>query len=147
MTALRAGLSTPTIVYAADGPVAGERMKQTASLLCAALKTTPVLSFDKGKEANLAKALKALPAGTQALVVWEHSRIPAIGPALGKVSPKPPSAYPSNRFDVVWVYNLQADGSWKFSQVNEAILPTDKGYISKAAGLFAAVKQAVGIGV
>jgi hypothetical protein len=145
--AVKVGLSTPTVIYAADGPSAGERMKQTASLLATALKLTPVLSFDKGKESNLAKALKALSFGTQALVVWEHSKIPAISKGLGKVFPKPPAAYPSDRFDVIWVYDLQPDGSWKFSQVNEGILPTDKGYVvSPVAGFVAAVKQAFGIG-
>jgi hypothetical protein len=147
-TALRPGLSTPSVIYAADGPVAGERMRQTASLLAAALGLKVNLSFDKGQEAALAKALKALPAGTQALVVWEHSRIPAIGKALGKVSPKPPSAYPSDRFDVCWTYTADGKGGWTFAQVLEAALPSDRGYVvSRTAGFIAKVKQTLGIGI
>ena len=145
--AVKPGLSVPTVIYAADGPVAGERMKQTASLLAKALGLTTVLTFDKGKEANLAKALKALPAGAVALVVWEHKSIPALSKALGTSTPKPPQAWPSNRYDPIWVYDRQPNGTWKFSQALESLLPGDKGYVvSKTAGFLAAIKQTLGIG-
>jgi len=84
------------------------------------------------------------------LIVWAHTEIPLVVKGIastGKISPTPPKAWSSSRFDLAWVFDKQADGSWKFTQVNESILPTDKDYgISKVAGFVAAVKQAVGFG-
>jgi hypothetical protein len=142
----KAGLSVPTIIYAADGPNAGERMVETATPLVAALNVPLVRAYDKGSESSLARALKTLPAGAQALVVWEHSRIPALVAALGASSPKPPKKWDSSRFDLVWTFTADGKGGWVFAQIPELVLPTDKPAPMKAS-LIAKVKQALGIGV
>lgn len=123
---LRPGILTPTHVFCADGVNAGERMKQTGSLLAASLGITPVIKFDKGKEKDLAKALLALPASAVALVIWEHSMIPAIVKALGSASPKPPKKWDSKRFDVIWKFT-SGGKAFAFTQVPELVLPTDSG--------------------
>lgn len=121
---LRPGVLTPTVIFAADGPEAGERMKQTASLLASSLNLTPVLKFDKGDEKNLVKALLALPASAVALVVWEHGNIPKIVKALGTVSPKPPKSWPDERFDMIWKF-IPGGKGFAFTQIPELVLPTD----------------------
>lgn len=123
---LRPGLFRPTRIIAADGPEAGERMKQTVAALAAALHITPILSYDKGKEKDLAKYLKTLKAGDVALVCWEHGNIPAIPKNLGAVAPKAPKEWPDDRFDVVWVLVGDGKGGWVFSQVPELVVAGDK---------------------
>lgn len=122
---LRAGLYKPTKVYAADGSNAGDRMKETVSFLSPSLGLSTVLSFDKGKEKDLAKDLKALKPGDVALVCWEHSAIPDILKNLGTVTPKAPKSWPDDRFDEVFVLVADGKGGWNFTQVPELVLPSD----------------------
>lgn len=120
----RPDLWTPTHLYAADGPSAGERMRQTISLLATALGKTIILAYDKGKYKNLVKALNALQSGARALVSWEHSEIPKIAGALKAKGY--PSSWPDNRFDVVWVFTSDGKGGWTWSERPEMVLPGDK---------------------
>lgn len=123
----RAGLTVPNVVIAADGDEAGERMKQTVSYLCFALGIMPLLTWDKGQEKALATALKTM-VGKTVVVCWEHGNIPDITKNMGTISPKPPSSWPDDRFDVVFVLKSKDAGkTWAFSQVLEAIgLPGEK---------------------
>lgn len=125
----KAGLVKPDQVYAADGPVAGERMKQTASFLSPALGLSTILKFDKGQEKQLAAELKKqVQLGHTPLVIWEHGNIPALVAALGTTTPKMFKTWPDNRYDVVLVLKSTDGGkTWALSQVLEAIgLPGEK---------------------
>lgn len=130
----RAGLGIPTHIYVADGEQAGERMKETGSLLAKSLGLTMITTFDKGKEKDLVKTVLALPASAVVLIVWEHSKIAdivkAFAKAEGNASPKPPKSWDDKRFDLVWVFTPGAKG-WSFSQVPELILPSDSGKAMK----------------
>lgn len=120
----RPDLWTPTHLYAADGPSAGERMRQTISLLSTKLAKAIVLAYDKGKYKNLAKALLALQSGARALVSWEHSEIPKIAKAIGAKGY--PSSWADDRFDVIWVFTSDGKGGWAFTERPEMVLTTDK---------------------
>lgn len=59
------------------------------------------------------------------LIGWEHKHIPLIANAiLGNTSA--PQKWPGNRFDMVWVFDLGADGNaYALSQIPELLLPGD----------------------
>lgn len=130
---LRTGIVPPTVIYAADGPNAGNRMVETVSLLAPSLGLTTIRRFDEGQEKALAKEINALPASAVVLVCWEHSKIPDLVKALGKATPKPPKKW-ADRFDMVWKFTPGAKGV-VFTQIAELILPSDSGKPMKL-GLF-----------
>jgi hypothetical protein len=43
---------------------------------------------------------------------------------LGRADGVPP-VWPGHRFDLVWVFDLQADGIWSFAQAPQLLLPGD----------------------
>ncbi|GAC1416535.1 MAG: hypothetical protein NVSMB64_26730 [Candidatus Velthaea sp.] len=70
------------------------------------LGVTPDTRFTLDEEAALVGAV--LAGGGVALIAWEHKRIPRIANAiLGDATPAPQS-WPDDRFDVVWIFNLDA---------------------------------------
>jgi hypothetical protein len=120
---VRPGLARPAEVIAADpGRHGSQRPQQTVAAVAAALGTEVGLPFAKGQEAELAAALRA--GSGPRLVAWEHESIPAIISHLGPVTPEPPTAWPSDRFDLVWVFARDGDG-WRFSQVPQLLLAGD----------------------
>ena len=46
------------------------------------------------------------------------------------MTPKPPSEWPDDRFDLVWTFTRTADG-WRFGQVPELVLPGDQDTVIK----------------
>jgi len=59
------------------------------------------------------------------LISWQHGEIPDIAKAFPSGTPKPPSDWPDDRFDIVWTFTKTADG-WQFAQVPELVLPGDQ---------------------
>ncbi|KAA2266100.1 hypothetical protein F0L68_02990 [Solihabitans fulvus] len=121
---VRAGLVRPTAVYAAkpDGD-ASQRPSQTVTPLAARLGVQLNTSHGKGDEAALVAELTALRGAT--LVSWQHEEIPALAQHFG-AQPAPPTQWPDDRFDVVWVFTKQSSGSWVFGQVPELLLAGDR---------------------
>src|SRR5271154_193167 len=97
------------------------RPKQTIAPLASALNL-PVRSFLKGQEPELVAAVKA--AEDPVLVSWQHEAIPEIANLI-RPSADVPTHWPAHRFDLVWVFDLQASGTWSFTQVPELIMPGD----------------------
>ena len=46
------------------------------------------------------------------------------------MTPKPPSDWPDDRFDIVWTFTRTADG-WRFAQVPEFVLAGDQDTVIK----------------
>jgi len=102
--------------------IAKLRPKQTLAPLAAALGL-PIITFLKGQEAELVAAAKA--AEGPALICWQHEAIPEIATLiLGRADGVVP-VWPGHRFDLVWVFDLQGDGTWSFVQAPELLLPGD----------------------
>ena len=59
------------------------------------------------------------------LISWQHQAIPEIANLIRGSSEGVPPKWPSNRFDLVWVFDLQASGAWSFTQVPELVMPGD----------------------
>jgi len=146
---LKDGILTPQRIYASKGTSASMRPLQTVQPLAATLGLTIDSHWDfETVESTVGKALAAQHGVT--LASAEHTAIPGMCRAfkLAKGSPKVPAAWPSSRFDLVWRFTRQADGTWLFAQINQGLMPGDKDFVvSKTAGFLAAIKQTLGIGL
>ena len=81
-------------------------------------------SFKKGQETELAVAVQACPGVV--LIAWQHENINDIVNAVpGRHDALPPK-WPGDRFDVVYVLDLNpATGEYQFSQVTQCLLDGD----------------------
>jgi hypothetical protein len=128
------GIGQPQFLFA-SGPIGkkdkkdGEegsksnRPEQTITPLSQLLGIDIDLSFAKGEEAEVAAAAAACDG--VALIAWQHEDIPAIANAILATTNGVPSPWPGPRFDIVWVFDLQNDGSYVFSQVPQLLLAGD----------------------
>jgi len=126
----RPGLATPKAIYAAGANDAGEglRPRETVMPLAARLGITLNTSYGAGEEKKLVEQVITQPGPT--LISWQHSGIPDIARAFPSVTPKPPSDWPNDRFDIVWTFTRTADG-WDFAQMPELVLPGDQDTVIK----------------
>ena len=60
------------------------------------------------------------------LIAWEHRRIPLIANALLGAETTAPQAWPDDRFDLVWILDLQPDGRYAFTQRPQLLLHGDR---------------------
>ncbi|GAA3514283.1 hypothetical protein [Actinocatenispora rupis] len=122
-TDVRPGLLRPTAIYAAQpGKDSALRPSQTVTPLAERTGLTLTTTYAKGDEKDLAAELTTLSGAV--LVSWQHEEIPAIAAALGTVTPAPPSSWPDDRYDMVWVF-APADGGYAFTQVPQQLLAGD----------------------
>jgi broad specificity phosphatase PhoE len=126
----RPGLATPKAIYAAGANDEGEglRPRETVMPLGARLGLTANTSYGAGDEKKLVEQVITQPGPT--LISWQHGGIPDIAKAFPAVTPKPPSDWPDDRFDIVWTFTRTADG-WQFAQVPELVLPGDQDTVIK----------------
>jgi hypothetical protein len=94
------------------------------SVLAQKLSMNVDTRFSVGQEAQLASA--AMACEGVVLISWEHKRTPLIANAvLGNTGA--PQTWPDDRFDVVWVFDLDASsGAYRFSQIPELLLAGDR---------------------
>ncbi|MET5116116.1 hypothetical protein AAHH79_38605, partial [Burkholderia pseudomallei] len=61
------------------------------------------------------------------LIAWQHEDIHAIADALPLGKQTVPQKWPDDRFDSVWVFDLDTgSGTYRFSQVPEMLLKGDR---------------------
>ncbi len=119
-------LATPQSIYACgSGPGSeSKRHMQTAIPLAEKLGLTVNTRWLKGQEAGLAEELKARPGVV--LIVWEHKRAPHLANLILGNDTTSPQAWPSERYDVVWVFDWDAPADkYRFAQVPELLLAGD----------------------
>ena len=81
--------------------------------------------YTKDQEADVAKA--ALESTGTVLICWQHEGIPTIAGNIPLSNGPVPQEWPENRFDVVWVFDLQSEtGKYRFSQVPQELLANDE---------------------
>ena len=119
-TAPRPPLARPASLFASGSE--SLRPKQTIAPLAAALNLQ-IATLPKGQEAELVTAVKA--AEGPALVSWQHEAIPEIAALIRGRADGVPPVWRGKRFDLVWVFDLNADGSWSFAQAPQLVLPGD----------------------
>jgi hypothetical protein len=105
----RPGLARPTAIYASGGTGGeGQRPRQTVTPLAARLGLTVNTHYAKGDETTLANEVAARTGPT--LICWQHGELPGIVSALGSVTPVLPTAWPDNRFNLIWVLTRASTG-------------------------------------
>jgi len=129
----RPGIAQPQFLLA-SGPVSkaqkkddgdgskSQRPEETITPLSQLISLTVNSTFVKGQETQVAAA--AVASGGVVLIAWQHEAIPAIAAAVPGASGFP-SPWPGSRFDIVWVFDLQSDGTYSFSQVPQMLLAGD----------------------
>ena len=124
-------LTTPAVLYAAapedskgssDGSKS-ERPLETITPLAKKLGLTIDTNFTKGQEAQVAEA--AMAEGGVVLVCWQHQDAHLIANAILGDDTTAPQKWPGDRYDIVWVFDLQPGGSYSFTQVPQMLLAGD----------------------
>ena len=107
-----------------SGPAGGSaREVETVSFVSQELGLTTNADYGVGDESAL---VSAMPGSTgPILICWEHDHIPTIADDLGTVTPAVPQSWPSDRFDLVWVFVPARPGQYRFFQVPQLLLPGD----------------------
>ena len=123
-----AQLAKPNVLFAAVVALhaKSERPIGTITPLSKRLAIAPNATgeYTKGQEADVAKAALGSP-GT-VLICWQHEDIPMIASNIPLLNGPVPQEWPGDRFDVVWVFDLQpATGQYRFSQVPQELLASD----------------------
>ena len=126
---LQAGLRTPAALLSPSyGPAktAAHRTHETIQGLADRLGVAIASDFAEGSEPQLAASVVSSYSGV-VLICWEHDHIPAIATSLptapGTVIP---SAWPGDRFDVIWVFTLvPGTAQYAFSQIPQQLLSGD----------------------
>lgn len=112
---------TPDSIFASKIAEGSEtkRPQQTVAPL-AALLGLPVRA-DHPKSAAAALMAEVVREEGTVLIAWEHSVIPDLVAALPGSPASVPGEWPSERYDLVWIFDRRADG-WRFSQARQDVL-------------------------
>jgi hypothetical protein len=116
----RPPLARPAALFASGSQ--SLRPKQTIAPLATAL-ILPITTFLKGQEAQLVAAVKS--AEGPVLISWQHEAIPEIATLIRSSADGVPPVWLGHRYDLVWVFDLNAVGAWSFMQAPELLLPGD----------------------
>jgi len=127
-----AELAKPNVLFAAVvAPHAkSERPMETITPLSQRLAIGLNMNgkYTKGQEADVAKA--ALASQGTILICWQHEGIPAIAGNIPLSNGPVPQTWPGDRFDLVWVFDLQsATGQYAFSQIPQDLLAGDQSMV------------------
>jgi hypothetical protein len=101
------------------------RPQETLLPLSKRLKLKINTQYAKGKEEKVAAA--AQKCDGVVLIAWQHECIDAIVKSLPGKHALLPKKWPGNRFDIVYVLDLQSRGEYKFLQVAQCLLAGDQG--------------------
>jgi hypothetical protein len=119
-------LATPRFLYASGIGKGSDSMRpqETITPLAKKLGLTIDTSFLKDQETEV--AADAMARDGVVLVCWEHNGIPEIANRLLGNDTTAPQKWPGDRYDVVWVFDLDpASGTYAFSQVPQQLLAGD----------------------
>jgi broad specificity phosphatase PhoE len=130
-------LRKPNVIYAskprdagvADAASKSKRPQQTVTPLADRLALDINLRFGKGEEADLAAEVRQQSGIV--LISWQHEKIAEIAQQLmpdpGTAAKLPGTAWPEERYDLVWVLTPPAQGGkWTLKQVPQLLLVGDK---------------------
>jgi hypothetical protein len=119
-----AELAVPQFLFASASKTGGsERPVETITPLASKLGLTPKTH----NKSDLDKvAAEAMACGGVALISWQHEDIPAIANIILGNSTTVPQKWPGDRFDIVWVFDLdKSSSSYSFKQVPQRLLAGD----------------------
>ena len=120
-------IESPTALY--SPPHRGDdgdhgRPYQTLVPVAARLGIPIDTSVVLDEEEKLAAAVRARPGVV--LIAWEHKRIHKIANAILRDETTAPQTWPDDRFDVVWIFDRGASGTYTFDQRPQLLLAGDR---------------------
>jgi hypothetical protein len=120
-----ARLAKPGALFAASPNALSQslRPKETITPLSSDMPMAIGLGFGLGDETALVAAAKA--AADVVLICWHHEKIPEIAGLILGASDDVPGHWKSDRFDLVWMFDLLDGGGWRFDQVPQMLLDGD----------------------
>ena len=101
-----------------------KRPFETIQPLAAKLALTIDTTFKRDQTRELVHAARACNGAV--LVSWQHQEMSSIGNAIVGNDTTVPQSWPSDRFDVVWVFTARASGGYAFTQVPQRLLAGDR---------------------
>ena len=120
-------LATPQFIYATStSDVEGNRPEETITPLAEKLGLVPNESFANSQEQEAATS--AISCDGVVLICWPHGKIPKLASyiPLSSNNKNPiPTSWPSDRFDVVFVFDVDTNSDYIFSQVPQLLLSGD----------------------
>jgi hypothetical protein len=120
-------LATPQFLYASGiaKHSSSKRPQETITPLQQKISVAIDTGFLKGDEAAMAD--DAASQNGIVLICWEHEAIPAIANQILGNNTIVPQTWPGDRFDLVWVFDLNAStGQYSFTQVPQLLLAGDQ---------------------
>jgi len=117
-----ARIATPQFLFASHS--SSSRPRGTLLPLSEKLGIGIDLNYGKGGEERLAAAAKECAGVT--LISWQHDFMAAVANCILGDNRTAPQQWPKERFDVVWVFDLDAaTGKYGFAQVAQCLLAGD----------------------
>jgi hypothetical protein len=101
-----------------------QRPRETLQPLAERLGLTIDTRFLKSQLKELVAAART--AEGVVLVAWEHHLIPSIATLITGDATRVPAAWPDDRYDLVWILEPEASGSYGFRQVAQMLLAGDR---------------------
>jgi broad specificity phosphatase PhoE len=125
--AMDRAIGCPTIVF--SPPIDGKdgdhgRPYQTVIAIAARLGVPHVIDHSLDQEEALVADVRSRDGVV--LIAWEHKRIAKIANAILGDQTTAPQKWPDDRFDLVWVFDLDPSGRYRFSQVPQLLLAGDR---------------------
>ena len=115
-------IATPQSLFASHS--SSSRPRETLLPLSEKLGIAIDLTYGKGDEARLVEA--ARQGSGVALISWQHDFMAAVANSILGDSRTAPQQWPKERFDLVWVFELDAaTGKCGFTQVPQLLLAGD----------------------
>ena len=123
---LRPGLATPRRAYASGIGKHSQSLRPQETILPLCEKLGLTATTDHLKEEFEDLTYDAMAQAGPVLICWEHRAIPAIADRILGDSTTAPRAWPDERFDMVWVFDLDSrSGTYRFQQVPQSLLAGD----------------------
>ncbi|WP_035059128.1 hypothetical protein [Andreprevotia chitinilytica] len=119
------GLAQPQALFASGIAKHSESMRPQETLTPLSQKLGIEINTGclKGQESQV--AAQAVATAGIVLIGWEHQNIPLIANAIVGNDTTVPQSWPGDRFDIVWVFDLDSSGNYAFSQVPQQVLAGD----------------------
>jgi broad specificity phosphatase PhoE len=129
-----AAIETPAHIY--SPPVKHDdgdhgRPYETVVPTAARLALQPDTRFVLDQETDLVADVRTRDGVV--LIAWEHNRIPRIANGLLGDTTSAPQKWPDDRFDLVWIFDLQPDGRYRFSQRPQLLMSADRADLAPAS--------------
>lgn len=121
----REGIATPRQLYAPQptSEAPSKRSAQTLQSLAARLGVALSTAYEQDDQESLWEELQHVDGPV--LVAWEHNAIVKLANLIMGRDDQTPQQWPDHRFDVIWRFERQPGGSWRFSQVAQCLLAGD----------------------